>query len=199
MKHIATVALMLSLGAAGVYAQQRPVRMTFSGTAAASTVDLQVPGTSNSEDTTAGSGTLGSFTFRNVRAITAAPQPSNTCSGPTKLYFSSAVGAGVFRFQDGSLLKVSLRQGSDCIDLAAQPPQANCTMVFQVTGGTGRFKGASGGLITLTETVVPVLADASGNPVYFATTGEFQGTIVGVAINEDGQGERQEPGGESIR
>jgi hypothetical protein len=32
MKHIATVALMLHLGVAGVYAQQRPVKMTFSGT-----------------------------------------------------------------------------------------------------------------------------------------------------------------------
>ena len=32
MKHIATVALMLNLGVAGVYAQQRPVKMTFSGT-----------------------------------------------------------------------------------------------------------------------------------------------------------------------
>ena len=199
MKHIATVALMVSLGAAGIYAQQRPVRMTFSGTAAASTVNLQVPGTNNSEDNTAGNGTLGPFTFRNVRAITAAPQASTTCSGPTKLYFSSWLGAGVFRFQDGSLLKVSLRQGSDCIDLAAQPPQANCTMVFQVTGGTGRFKGASGGMITLTETVVPVLADASGNPVYFATTGEFQGTVLGVAVNENGQDDRQEPGGESVQ
>ena len=32
MKHIATVALMLNLGVAGVYAQQMPVKMTFSGT-----------------------------------------------------------------------------------------------------------------------------------------------------------------------
>ena len=31
MKHIATVALMLNLGVAGMYAQQRPVTMTFSG------------------------------------------------------------------------------------------------------------------------------------------------------------------------
>lgn len=196
MKHIATVALMLSLGAAGVYAQQRPVRMTFSGTAAASTVNLLVPGTNNSEDNTAGGGTLGLFTFRNVRALNAAPQASSTCSGPNKLYFSSTVGAGVFRFLDGSLLMVSLRQGSDCIDLAAQ--QANCTMIFQITGGTGRFKGASG-MITLTETVVPVLADTSHNPVYFATTGEFQGTVLGVSVREDGPDGRQEPGGESIQ
>jgi len=41
MKNIATVALMLNLGAAGVYAQQRPVNMTLSGTAAPSTINLQ--------------------------------------------------------------------------------------------------------------------------------------------------------------
>ena len=44
MKHIATMALMLNLGVAGVYAQQRPVKMTFSGTEAASTINLQYPG-----------------------------------------------------------------------------------------------------------------------------------------------------------
>ncbi len=69
MKHIATVALMLNLGVAGVYADQRPVTMTFSGTSAPSTINLQYPSTNNSEDNTAGNGTLGPFTFRNVRAI----------------------------------------------------------------------------------------------------------------------------------
>jgi hypothetical protein len=86
-------------------------------------------------------------------------------------------GAGVFRFLDGSLLKVHLTQGSDCIDLAAQ--EAHCTMTFKITGGTGRFKNASGDL-SLTETTVPVLADASNNPVFFAATGEFTGTVSGV-------------------
>ena len=35
MKHIATVALMLSLGVASIHAQQRPVKMTLSGSSAA--------------------------------------------------------------------------------------------------------------------------------------------------------------------
>ncbi|MBZ5624254.1 MAG: hypothetical protein LAQ69_36990 [Acidobacteriia bacterium] len=59
----------------------------------------------------------------------------------------------------------------------------------EITGGTGRFKGAFG-IITLTETVRPVLADALHNPVFFASTGEFTGTISGVA-GEVGQDERQ--------
>ena len=125
MKHIATVALMLNLGVAGVYAQQRPVTMTFSGTAAPSTVNLQQPNTHTGEENFAGNGTLGLFTFRNVSAETASPQPSSTCSGPTHLYFVRVAGAGVFRFQDGSLLKVTLTQAGDCIDFVAN--QALCT------------------------------------------------------------------------
>ena len=188
MKHIATVALMLNLGVASVYAQHNPVKMVFSGTAAPSTINLQQPNTHTGEENFAGNGTLGPFTFRNISAETSSPQPSSACSGPTRLYFVRVAGAGVFRFQDGSLLNVNLTQGSDCVDLAAQ--QGNCTMTFQITGGTGRFKDASG-ILTLTETVRPVLADASNSPVFFAATGEFTGTVSGVAAEEDRQDERQ--------
>ena len=37
------------------------------------------------------------------------------------------------------------------------------------------------GTLTLTETDLPVLADALHNPVFFADTGEFTGTVSGVA------------------
>lgn len=187
MKQIATMALALNLGVGSVYAHEKPVKMTFSGTSAHSTVDLQQPGTSNNEDNFAGKGTLGSFTFRNVRAIGNSPAPSSTCSGPNQLYFQDPAGAGVFRFQDGSLLYVHLVEGGDCIDFAAQ--EAHCTLTLQITGGTGRFKNASGSL-TFTETSVPVLADASNNPVFFAATGEFTGTVSGIS-EEEGADEGQ--------
>ena len=182
MKYMAAMALMLNLGVASIYAQHHPVKMVFSGTTAPSTVNLQQPNTTDDEENYAGNGTLGSFTFRNVRAITAFPQSSSTCSGPNEISLSSKVGAGVFRFQDGSLLKVSLTQGDDCIDLAAG--DAHCTLTFQITGGTGRFKDASG-VLTLTETVVPVLADALNNPVFFAATGEITGKISGLGTEAD--------------
>ncbi len=67
MKHIATVALMLNLGVAGVYAQHKPVKMTFSGTLEASTLSLQ-PGTNTDAEDLAGNGTLGPFTFRELHA-----------------------------------------------------------------------------------------------------------------------------------
>jgi hypothetical protein len=176
MKHTATMALMLTLGVAGVYAQQIPVNMAFSGDAGPSAIDLKHPNTATGEENLAGNGTLGPFTFRLVKASTAAPQPSNTCSGPTKFYFPNVAGAGLFRFFDGSLLQVTLTGGGDCIDFAAN--QAQCTLTFQVSGGTGRFQGASG-VLTFTETATPILSDASNppNPVFFTETGEFTGTI----------------------
>jgi hypothetical protein len=178
------VALMLNLGVASIYAQQKPVTMTFSGTGAPSAINLLLSNTTTGEDNLAGNGTLGAFTFRNISAETTIPQQSSTCSGPTQLYFVRVDGAGVFRFQDGSLLKVNLMQGADCVDFAAQ--EGHCTMTFKITGGTGRFKAASG-ILTLTETVLPVLADASKNPVFFASTGEFTGTVSGVAAEEEPQ------------
>jgi hypothetical protein len=184
-KHIVIVGLMLNLGVASAYAQQKPVKMTFSGTSEASAFNLSA-GAGSSEDNFAGDGTLGSFTFRDLAAELPATPPS-TCSGPNNLYGVRVVTTGVFRFHDGSLLTVNLKHGSDCIDLAAQ--QAHCTVIFQITGGTGRFKNASG-ILVFTETVVPVLADASQNPVFFAATGDFTGVVSGVSAEEDRDGQR---------
>ena len=181
MKHLTTIALMLSLGTASVYAQQTPIKMTFSGTGAPSAVDLKYPNTNNGEEILAGSGTLGSFTFRMVEATASAPQPSSTCTG---LYFQTVAGAGLFRFQDGSLLNVTITQGGDCIDFVHLV--AHCTWTFKINGGTGRFQNASGSL-TLTETSAPALFDAMNSPVFFSESGAFTGTISGLPANDDSQ------------
>lgn len=174
------VLAVITLGVTVVSAQQS-VKMTFSGTAANSAINLQQPNTSDDEDNFAGTGTLGSFTLRNVRAISNSPATSNTCSGPNDLYFSETAGAGVFRFEDGSLLIVQLTQGGDCIDLATN--EAHCTLSFQITGGTGRFKNATGALV-FTETVVTVISDTLSNPVYFAATGKFTGSVFGLSEDQ---------------
>src|SRR5580700_7861632 len=158
---VVLAALMLNLGVASVYAQQYAVRMVFSGNGAHSPINLQRPNTNTGEENVAGNGTLGQFTFRNVRATAVAPQPSSTCSGPARFFFPSVAGAGIFRFQDGSVLTVNLTDGGDCIDLAAQ--EGHCTLTLQITGGTGPFKEASG-VLTYTTTALPVLADAVNNP-----------------------------------
>ena len=63
MKHIATVALMLNLGAAGVYAQQKPVTMTFSGSKVATAINPG-PNTRTDEVHLAGNGALGNVAAR---------------------------------------------------------------------------------------------------------------------------------------
>ena len=185
MKHIATVALMFNFGVAGIYAQPGPVNMTLSGTAAASTINLR-PGTTTSEYQLAGKGTLGQFDLRTVSISTPSAQQSKTCSGPTKLYLSAVAGAGVFRFENGDLLKVYLTGGGDCIDFSVG--EALCTRIFQVLGGTGRYTKATGTL-TLTMTVIPVLADGGPtNPVFFAVTGDVTGNLSGVTTDQGSQG-----------
>ncbi len=172
MKHITTVALMFNLGVAGVYTQKRPVKMTFSGTNVPTMINLQ-PNTVTDEQHSAGNGTFGEFTFRELHADGPAPQPPSGCSGPN---FAVVAGAGVFRFQDGSLLIVTVKDGSGCINLAAG--YAALIVNYQITGGTGRFEGASGAL-TFSYRHSAVLFNASNAPALLALTGEIEGTVSG--------------------
>ena len=182
MKYIAMAALLLTLSVTAVSAEQTTVKMKFSGTSAPSTVNLLYSdASSNDEDNFAGNSSLGSFSVRNVRALPNSPTPSSSCSGSNLLHFTELHGGSVIRFQDDSLLYLNLTEGSDCIDIVTG--EADCVLTFQITGGTGRFKNASGTL-TMTETALPVLSDATGNPAFYAATGEFTGTISGVATEE---------------
>jgi hypothetical protein len=186
MKHFAALALILNLGVAGAYAQQRTVKMTFSGNGGPSVVDLKQPNTSNIEENVAGNGTLGTFTFRNISAEALSPQPNNACPG---LYFPRvAGGGGVLRFRDGSLMKVTLTQGGDCIDLVHMV--GHCTLTLKIIGGNERFQNASG-VLMYTETATPVVADAQNKPVFFTEAGEITGTVSGVAAEEERQDERR--------
>ena len=179
MKHGMTIALMLILASVSAYAQLTPIKMTFSGNAGATTIDLKQTLATSSEENLAGNGTLGSFSFRLIKASANAPQPSTTCAA---VYFPNTAGGGIFRFQDGSLLYVTLTGGGDCIDFVRMT--ATCTLTFKINGGTGRFKTASG-VLTLTEAAAPVLEDGSKAPVFFSETGGFTGTISGLASDED--------------
>lgn len=178
MKRIATLALILQLGVAGVYAQPNPVKMNYSGSNVATTINLE-DGTVTDEELLAGNGALGAFTYRELHADTASPQSSTTCSSP--YFFPILSGAGVFRFLDGSLMTVNVTKGAICVDPTTFLGQL--TETYQITGGTGRFKGATGTL-TLTGTLNVVLSDTSGNPKLLTNTGEFEGTVLGVALGE---------------
>ena len=180
MNYLARTALVLGCAVAGVYAQQAPVNMALSGSAANSTVDLGT-GTPTSEYTLVGDGILNSTTLRVVSASTAAPQQPSTCSGANKIYGLVQAGAGVLRSPDGSLLTLKITGGSDCIDLSAG--HALCIRIFQITGGSGRFRNAAGNL-TLTMTVTPVLPT---NPVFSSITAGLTGMVSNVALERQSQ------------
>ena len=78
------------------------------------------------------------------------------------------------RDRDGSLLIVTITEGSGCINLAAG--NAALTVKYQITGGTGRFEGASGAL-TYTATMTSVLRNALNAPALLTLTGEIEGRI----------------------
>jgi len=184
MKRIViTVALILNLGVATVYAQRRPVKMRFSGTNVATTINL-LTNTVTDETQLAGKGTFGAFTFRELHADGASARPPVGCTGPN---FAVLAGAGVFTFEDRSLLIVTVREGSGCVNLAAL--NAALTVKYDITGGTGRFKDASGEL-TMTSILKVILRNASNAPALLTNAGEFEGTVFGVT-DEDGQDERQ--------
>jgi len=178
--------LMLNLGVAAVYAQEKHVKMSFSGTLEVSAISLQ-PDTNTDGENVAGDGTLGPFTFRELHADVAVPQASSTCSGPTRIYFPTVSGGGVFRFQGGSLLTVNIMDGAICIDFAAG--MARLTETYQITGGTRRLKGASGTL-TMTATLTPALFNSSNSVVLATNTGKFEGTIFGVDIDKEDRDDR---------
>jgi len=184
------IAAVLTLGAATASAQPTPVNvnMSFSGNGGATAIDLKQPNSNNVEENVAGNGTLGQFTFRDIRAAATSPEASSTCSG---VFFPTVAGGGVLRFQDGSLLKVNVEQGSgsgDCIDFVHM--MAHCTLTFEIKGGTGRFQDASG-VLTYAETATPVLFDFLGKVALTTEAGQITGTIAGVGRGEDRQEGRQ--------
>jgi hypothetical protein len=174
------LALMLNLGAAVAHAQHRRghVELTFSGTNVATTINLQA-NTVTDELLAAGNSSLGRFTYRELHADGPAPQPPVGCTGPS---FGVLKGAGVFRFWDGSLLIVAVKDGSGCVNLAQRT--SALIVNYQINGGTGRFANASGEL-TMTATQTPVLFNAANAPALLPIAGQFEGTIFKSAPEKD--------------
>ena len=168
-----TTVFVLGIGSGAQADEPRSVRMKFSGTNVATSINLR-PNTVTDETHLTGDGSLGAFTFRELHADGASPQPPPGCSGPN---FAVVAGAGVFTFDDGSLLVVTVADGSACIDLAAG--NAAITVNYQITGGTKRFREASGEL-TMSGTLMVVLRNASNAPQLLTNTGRIKGKIFGV-------------------
>jgi hypothetical protein len=154
-------------------ARQGRVKMAFSGSMVPTAIEVR-PDTITDEELLAGNGTLGPFTFRKLRTDETSPQFVGSCGsgfGPT---LRVVAGAGVFRFEDGSLLTVTLSEGLLCVDF--DHGVGHLTETYQITGGTGRFKGASGAF-QLTGTLEAVLFSASNAAVLLTNMGELKGTV----------------------
>ena len=125
MRHVTTVALMLNLGIESLYAQQPAeehsragrVRMKFSGSTMSTALAI-APNTLTHESQVAGNSSLGSFTYRGLWADDPGSQTSGSCGSGFGPNFRIVAGAGVFRFEDGSLLTVLLTEGTLCVDVA---------------------------------------------------------------------------------
>ncbi len=170
-----TTVFVLGSGPGAQADEHRSVKMTYSGTNVATTINLW-PNTVTDETHLIGYGSLGAFTFRELHADGASPQPPPDCLGPN---FAVVAGAGVFTFEDGSLLVVTVADGSGCVHLDATPPHSALTVNYQVTGGSGRFREASGEL-TMSGTLMVVLRNAANAPALLTNTGRIKGTVFGV-------------------
>ena len=178
MKYLMAVPLMLHLCMASAYAQQRAVKMTFSGSMVPTSIEVQ-PNTVTDEELLAGSGAPGSFTFRKLRTDETSPQGFGSCGVPNSFgpILRVVAGGGVFRFEDGSLLTVLLTDGTLCIDVHdVNQPVGYLTENYQVTGGTLRLASASGAL-RLTGRIMPVMFSASGAVVLLTDSGQIEGTL----------------------
>jgi hypothetical protein len=179
MKHISTLTLLLTLATATIHAKDVHVEMNFSGsgTYLAPPINLVAGGNSGvSEVLFGGDGSLGPFTQRELGATTVIPTGMG-CAGSNSIAFTFVAGAGIYRFNDGSLLIYKLKTGTICINLATAT--AANTISVEITGGTGRFNNASGILTAVSTANYPILFDATGNPVMVVIpSGKVTGTIV---------------------
>jgi hypothetical protein len=184
---------MLNLGIASLYAQQPAeehsgagrVRMRFSGSTMSTTLAI-APNTLNHESHVAGHSSLGPFTYRGLWADDPGSQTSGSCGSGFGPNFRVAAGGGVFRFEDGSLLTVLLREGTLCVDISDPAhPVGRQFETYKITGGTGRFRNAAASCsvtpedctLQLTATRGVVLRDSAGAVKFLTFTGEFQGTV----------------------
>ena len=153
--------------------RQRQVTMAFSGSMVPTAIDVQTD-TITDEELLAGTGSLGPFTLRKLRTDETSPQFFGACGsgfGPT---LRVTAGGGVFRFEDGSLLTVTETDGVLCVDF--DHLVGHLTETYQITGGTGRFKGATGGFQSAGE-LNPVMFSASNAAVLLTNVGTLKGTV----------------------
>ena len=119
-------------------------------------------------------GTFGKSTFEGLLEATLLPAPVNC--GPDQEERQIIVFSIVQRFNNGDLLFSSLADGGG-ISCASPGQRAPFAVRADITGGTGRFEGATGSYEFVASTAL-LLRDIDGsNVLQAARFGEITGTI----------------------
>jgi hypothetical protein len=180
-----TLLTIILAGGCSLFGEQRPLKLTYSGTMVATTIDI-APGTVTDEEQLAGTGTLGKFTFRKLRVDALVPTFGGCGKGVGPI-FAVTGGAGVFRFEDGSLLNVTVTQGVLCVDVSnPQNLVGYLNETYPVVSGTGRFQNVAASCATTPSdctfksngTLSAILFDSTGQAAKLLTNiGTFEGVI----------------------
>jgi hypothetical protein len=180
--YVSIFTLALTLSAASTnddQPHQGMVSMSFSGSLTVlPPITLKQPGgnAQPNELTAAGDGSLGPFTVHDVRATAVNPTASG-CAAPDNSFTLPFVAvAGLFRFNDGSLLTYKLVDGNECVNLTKL--SATVVLHLQITGGTRQLQGASGTLTFTSAPAFPILFDVTPEPFTLAVLIEVPNVVV---------------------
>ena len=192
MRHLTTVALMLNLGIASLYAQQPAeepsgasrIRMTFSGSTMSTTLAI-APDTLNHESHVAGNSSLGPLPIVACGLTLPARGPPAVAAAVSAGRFPLWPARGCFASRTEVSWRPSSRRESVCGGLGSRASGGSPVRDYQITGGTGRFRHAAASCAVpaadctfqLTAIRGLVLRDSAGAPKFFMFTGEFQGTL----------------------
>lgn len=175
----ATLALSLLWMSNQAEAKEKKFKGTFSGSYISTEVDTDGNGEKGSVVTLRGTSTLGSFSEQAVVESNFTGGTDTTCpSGNPGREYSMAPGTGHFvnRFDNGDLLWGEIPSETFCYD--AVTTMYSFIGQFVVTGGTGKYQGATGSG-TFNGTAKHLFlypADTTGR--YFGEeTGTFDGTV----------------------
>ena len=184
--------LMLAIAVGSVEARAKPFHASFVGSST-NKDDFSFTGTpgASSYNVFAGKGTLGPYTGQLVAEL---PLDGKTCllpGGGSGLEFVFVGEAVVLSFaaSDAQLffhLSPSVTSHA-CFDPTTGVTTGQTT--FDVSGGTGRFAGATGTIIKTWKFIFLAPASPPGKGIFGSFTGTFDGTITLPRGGEDGQGD----------
>jgi hypothetical protein len=181
-KHQFVIGLVLGIGLAvavnSVEAKDKPFHASFAGTNT-NKDDFSFTGTPGNYATVAGKSTLGHYTAQLVVEL---PPDGLTCTLP-------GGGSGVEYVFVGEVFVLSFTATGEqlflrlspsvtshgCFDLSTGVFGGQTT--FDVSGGTGRFAGATGTIVKTFQSIVLALPPPPGKGLFTSFTGTFDGTI----------------------